>query len=595
MNKAKNLLLLISITQFSFAIIAQNNDEYFIDSLYQVIKANQIDDDSKVDTYLELSKYYIYKDLDSAESYALKGLDLAHKTNYKKGQAVAYIRKCKISEFSDNIDEAISFGNKAISLYETLDKDRNYLVILNIQAYLYEKQTHYDKALELYFKGLKEAKNQENELFKGVFYNNAAAVYAATDHLDESIEFTLKAIKIYKKLGLKKYYGSALNNVGSKYIKKKKYDLATKYLNDARIICLEMNDLSALQKIEENLGSIAHEKGEYELALNHYLKGLEYVEQLDDLDDFKAISVAWSHERLAKVYMDLNLYKLALNHYRKTINFGEKTNSNDLLVNSYYGLFQIYTELNKPDSANYFIQLYLPINDSIKKEVFSKRIEELNFNAKLEKEREKHVLEKNLILLEQKKNQLKLLLVISFLVVVVLSILFLWNIKKNKLIKSELRSKYLSSEKEKLNLDLERSNKELSTSLLNLIERNEFLASISENLDQIKSIDQADDRKKIQDILRKIDRSTTKKLWKEFELCYVKVHKDFFSRLSSKHPNLTHHDRRLCAFTIMNLSIKEISSITYQREQTIKVARYRLRQKLGLAKNENLSSFLNTI
>ena len=175
MNKAKNLLLLISITQFSFAIIAQNNDEYFIDSLYQVIKANQIDDDSKVDTYLELSKYYIYKDLDSAESYALKGLDLAHKTNYRKGQAVAYIRKCKISEFSDNIDEAISFGNKAISLYETLDKDRNYLVILNIQAYLYEKQTHYDKALELYFKGLKEAKNQENELFKGVFYNNAAA------------------------------------------------------------------------------------------------------------------------------------------------------------------------------------------------------------------------------------------------------------------------------------------------------------------------------------------------------------------------------------------------------------------------------------
>ena len=588
-------ILFILILFFNTKAISQNHFYVKIDSLEKIIQDKEVDNIIKVEAYLELSKQYIYKDLDSAELYALKGLDLAHKTNYKKGQAVAYIRKCKIAEFSDNIDEAIAFGNKAIGLYENLDKDRNYLVILNIQAYLYEKQTHYDKALELYFKGLKEAKNQENELFKGVFYNNAAAVYAATGHLDESIEFTLKAIKIYKKLGLKKYYGSALNNVGSKYIKKKKYDLATKYLNDARIICLEMNDLSALQKIEQNLGSIAHEKGEYELALNHYLKGLEYVEQLDDLDDFKAISVAWSHERLAKVYMDLNLYKLGINHYRKTVNFGEKTNSNDLLVNSYYGLFQIYTELNEPDSANHFIQLYLPINDSIKKEVFSKRIEELNFNAKLQEEQLKHDQEKDLILLEQKKNQFKLFLVISFLVVVVLSILFLWNIKKNKLIKSELKSKYLSLEKEKLNSDLDRSNKELSTSLLNLIERNEFLASISENLEQIKSIDQADDKKKIQDILRKIDRNTTKKLWKEFELCYVKVHKDFFSRLNSKYPNLTHNDRRLCALTIMNLSIKEISSITYQREQTIKVARYRLRQKLGLAKNKNLSSFLNTI
>jgi tetratricopeptide (TPR) repeat protein len=155
------LLLVFSSSQ----ILAQNNDRYIIDSLHQVIKTNHINDHSKVDTFLELSKYYIYKDLDSAESYAHKGLDLAAKTNYIKGQAVAYIRKCKISEFSQNIDEAIGYGNKAISLYDNLKKDRNYLVILNIQAYLFEKQTHYDKALELYLNGLKAARDQENEMF----------------------------------------------------------------------------------------------------------------------------------------------------------------------------------------------------------------------------------------------------------------------------------------------------------------------------------------------------------------------------------------------------------------------------------------------
>ena len=59
--------------------------------------------------------------------------------------------------------------------------------------------------------------------------------------------------------------------------------------------------------------------------------------------------------------------------------------------------------------------------------------------------------------------------------------------------------------------------------------------------------------------------------------------------------NLTSNDRRLCALIKLNMSTKDISSITYQSTQTIKVARYRLRKKLGVEKNENLTTFLNAI
>jgi len=185
--------------------------------------------------------------------------------------------------------------------------------------------------------------------------------------------------------------------------------------------------------------------------------------------------------------------------------------------------------------------------------------------------------------------------VISFLVVVLLSILFLWNIKKNKLIKSELKSRNLRLEKKNLNLDLERSNKELSTTLLNLIERNQFIVEISENLENIDSIQNLEDKSRIQSILKNIDRNTTKKLWKKFELSYVEVHHDFFDRLNAHYPNLTSNDRRLCALIKLNMSTKDISSITYQSSQSIKVARYRLRKKLGINKNENLNAFLNAI
>jgi len=48
----------------------------------------------------------------------------------------------------------------------------------------------------------------------------------------------------------------------------------------------------------------------------------------------------------------------------------------------------------------------------------------------------------------------------------------------------------------------------------------------------------------------------------------------------------------VAALLKLNLNTKEIGAITYKSEAGIKSARYRLRQKLGLAKDENLVPFL---
>jgi DNA-binding CsgD family transcriptional regulator len=75
----------------------------------------------------------------------------------------------------------------------------------------------------------------------------------------------------------------------------------------------------------------------------------------------------------------------------------------------------------------------------------------------------------------------------------------------------------------------------------------------------------------------------------------MEIHKDFHKKLTSRYPDLTNNDRRLCAFIMLNMSTKDISSITYQSLHSIKIARYRLRKKLGLDKNENLSAFLHAL
>lgn len=56
----------------------------------------------------------------------------------------------------------------------------------------------------------------------------------------------------------------------------------------------------------------------------------------------------------------------------------------------------------------------------------------------------------------------------------------------------------------------------------------------------------------------------------------------FYRRLVKEHPELSTNERRLCALLNLNLSTKDISEITRQSPHSIKIARYRLRNKLGL-------------
>jgi DNA-binding CsgD family transcriptional regulator len=158
-----------------------------------------------------------------------------------------------------------------------------------------------------------------------------------------------------------------------------------------------------------------------------------------------------------------------------------------------------------------------------------------------------------------------------------------------------LQSKNLGLEKENLILELNKKNKELTSTVLNLIERNKFISEISKSLEDINTKEDAVDLIKIKKVIKDIDRDMTKKLWQEFELRYVDVHKDFFEKLNKVSSGLTSNERRLSALLVLNMSTKDISSITYQSVLSIKTARYRLRKKLGLDKNENLILFLNSL
>ena len=81
----------------------------------------------------------------------------------------------------------------------------------------------------------------------------------------------------------------------------------------------------------------------------------------------------------------------------------------------------------------------------------------------------------------------------------------------------------------------------------------------------------------------------------EFEIQVEQACEGFFKNLEHKHPDLTNQERRLAALLRLNLSSKEISGILNISPKSVDQSRYRLRKKLDLDKDINLSTFLNQI
>jgi DNA-binding NarL/FixJ family response regulator len=79
-----------------------------------------------------------------------------------------------------------------------------------------------------------------------------------------------------------------------------------------------------------------------------------------------------------------------------------------------------------------------------------------------------------------------------------------------------------------------------------------------------------------------------------FNIAFYSVHEYFNRNLTSKYSNLTNNDLKLCAFLRLGMSTKDIASILYQTNDSVKVSRSRLRKKLGLEQSQNLQVFLSS-
>ena len=151
----------------------------------------------------------------------------------------------------------------------------------------------------------------------------------------------------------------------------------------------------------------------------------------------------------------------------------------------------------------------------------------------------------------------------------------------------ESQQQIMQFRNENLQLDIENKSRELGLSTMNLIQKNEVLNDIKNQLGKVSSL------KEIKEVMRLINRQlNTTADWKVFEEAFNNADKEFLKSVKSKHPNLTSNDLRLCAYLRLNLSSKEIAPLLNISHKSVEVKRYRLRKKMNLDHDINLTDYI---
>lgn len=364
------------------------------------------------------------------------------------------------------------------------------------------------------------------------------------------------------------------------------YRIGERYLDTCFVIAQKLDvDSVKLGYLNAERANIARLNQKFELAEDLLLKTIRVFETLSQ-DKVNYVSdvgyLVMLYSFLGDVYLDMENFDSALSYYENSLDAMTKLDSHksyeaDLLLK----IANIYHHKGLHDLAYRSLRRSKAINDRVYSTTSSQNLDLL----KIRNTYEDDLQAKNELIyvqnIEAKERERKLLYVKTILIasialfVVVLLIAILIYEKK----------KFIRKEKEDRRI-IEMKNKELTSFSLQFVEKEKQVAELTEFIRVKMPKDKAGQK------LVSKSKKNREQYWEEFNSRFVKVNKHFYKNLSKRYPSLTSTDLKHCALIKLNFSNKEIADLLSISVSSVYMSHHRLRKKLSLDNEVNLSNFI---
>ncbi|WP_282036702.1 tetratricopeptide repeat protein [Saccharicrinis aurantiacus] len=453
-------------------------------------------------------------------------------------------------------------------------KDNNWLAKFQLEhGNLYYVLSTYDKAIAKYFEASDNFKKSKNNTNLIQCYNNIAMIYDRIGEFNNAIDNYQHAIYQFHVLSdkdkkkLNHFKPKLYNNIASAYNKSNESIKAKEYYNKALEEAYVIKDNSIIGSIYNNLGII-------ELNENNFIKAKDYFMAAIEVRGKDTIS-----ESLSATYNYLANYYILINHFdsaewatHKSLSISEPQKLQELQKASHYSLFNIYNAKHMYKEALAEHITYKQLSDSIINTQKLARISQLKVAHELEQIEESNKVDKTRIRYRYT------------ILIILLTALLLISILIVRLTKA--KQKILNEKYNKLEQDVESKNRELTTNVMLLIQKNQVISDVLKDLKALKGDTRKNNKVTIESIVLNLQSHSNKEIWTEFELRFMQVHSNFYKNLLNAHPDITPTEKRLCALLKLNMTSKEIASITNQSLRSVEVARSRLRKRLGITRQD---------
>ena len=144
---------------------------------------------------------------------------------------------------------------------------------------------------------------------------------------------------------------------------------------------------------------------------------------------------------------------------------------------------------------------------------------------------------------------------------------------------------------EKLQTELDLKNDQLTSITMQLLKNKEFIKNVQDKIGG--TLNEGGSTQELKRLIKTIDQELSDNdSWNQFAYHFDQVHGKYLEKLSSNNIRLSPREIKLAAFLRMNMSSKEISKFLNITTRGVELARYRLRKKLNLKREQNLVEFL---
>jgi tetratricopeptide (TPR) repeat protein len=575
MNKYNFIIIFLVLFLLYLSVVAQSGNK--TDSLLQVVSSVSKPEE-KSELLLDLADLNINADMGKALDYCEQALKIADEARYEKGKMHAYLILARIYYFRSELDEAMEYASLSKSIAEDLGDDHNLALALDAIGVIYYDIGNQAKSSEYFFSSLKIYENLDNKEGIGANLCRIGTLYLDQKDYNKAEEYYVNSIKIAREINSQEGIASNLNNLAKVYSEEKDYNKALQTYQEALEINIKTGNAYLEASNYLNIAEVYLKKKDYRSAIEKAHQAEKIYEKIGN-----KVKVAKSQILLSEIYLNNDQLSESEALAKKSMRIGIEQGFKEIIADAAEVLYHISISVKDSAAAFRYFILEKQFQDSLFFNEKQKNLTALELQYKFEKNEQELVMER------ERRN----------VAIIIISGCLLFSIAIIFLISKQLRlkAKKLQLEKEVHMRELEFKNKEMVLNVMSLMKKNEMLAELSEKLVHLaKEAPTEESRDTIKKVAKEVQKSQEEEIWKEFSTRFKEVHGEFYDKLLKKYPSLTPNDLKLCAFLRLNMSSKDIAELTGQRVSSLETARYRLRQKLGIANSDiNLITFLSSI